>query len=269
VIRAAALVLLAATAAACGSDLGPASTAPAAPVRILLVQGSPGLERGVRDAIALIDARTVTAVSQADLVVTAHLPAAAAATRENGGTHILVVGARPAGAVAANVRVVEFDSGELAYLAGALAGLRGGDVAVAEPGSALTGAFAAGARATDGAAQATSVACGEATAATVVYVPDPSCRPHAAAAQMIAPARLTGATMLAVLRTRPEVVVAQTARSVQDGAFVAGIALEGLRADAIGFAWISPVVAASAITRLQSVEDAVRAGTANVPSVAP
>lgn len=268
-IRAAAFVLLVVAAAACGSDLGPASTAPAVAVRILLVQGSPRLELGVRDAIAMIDARTVTAVSQADLVVTAHLPAAAAAARENTGTHILVVGARPARAVAANVRVVEFDRGELAYLAGALAGLHGGDVAVAEPGPALTAAFAAGVRATDAAALTTSVACGEPTPATVVYVPDPSCRPHASAAELIAPARLTHATMLAVLRTRPDVVVAQAARSVQDGAFVPGIALEGLRDDAIGFAWISPAVAPSAVIRLQSIEDAVRAGTAAVPSVAP
>jgi hypothetical protein len=171
VIRAAALALLAATAAGCGSDLGPASTAPAAPVRILLVQGSPGLAQGVRDSIAMIGARTVTAVTQADLVVTASLSAAATAARQNPGTHVLVVGERPPGAVAANVRVVEFDRGQLAYLAGALAALRGGGgtVAVAEPGRVLAAAFAAGARAADHRVHATSVACGTATTATDVY----------------------------------------------------------------------------------------------------
>lgn len=268
-IRAAALVLLAAAAAGCGSDLGPASTAPAAPVRILLVQGSPGLAQGVRDAIAMIDAKTVTAVSQADLVVTAQQSAAATAARENGGTHVLAVGQPPAGAVAANVRVVEFDRGQLAYLAGALAALRSDDVAVAEPASTLAVAFAAGAHAGHGGAQATSVACGATTTAAVVYVPDAACRPHAPAAQLIAPVKLPGATMLALLRTRPEVVVAAAARSVQDGAFDPGIALEGLREDAIGFAWISPEVGQGANARLQSIEDRVRAGTAGVPSVAP
>ena len=103
-------------------------------MRILLVQASPGLAQGVRDAISMIGARTVTDVSQADLVVTAQQAAAATAARENPGTHVLVVGPRPAGAVAANVRVVEFDRGQLAYLAGALAALSGRDVAVAEPG---------------------------------------------------------------------------------------------------------------------------------------
>jgi hypothetical protein len=269
VIRAAALVLLAAAAAGCGSDLGPASTAPAAPVRILLVGGSPGLAQGVRDAIAMIGAKRVTAVSRADLVVTAQQSAAATAARVNTGTHVLVVGQPPAGAVAANVRVVEFDRGQLAYLAGALAALRSGDVAVAEPGSTLAAAFAAGAHAADGGARATSVTCGATTAAAVVYVPDTACRPHAPAAQLIAPANLPGATMLAVLRTRPEVVVAAAARSVQDGAFTPGIALEGLGEDAIGFAWVSAEVGQGANTRLQSIEDRVRAGTANVPSVAP
>jgi hypothetical protein len=269
VIRAAALVLLAVAAAGCGSDLGPASTAPAAPVRILLVQASPGLAQGVRDAMALIDARTVSAMSQADLVVTAQQSAAATAARENPGTHVLLVGPRPNGTVAANVRVVEFDRGQLAYLAGALAGLRSRAVAVAEPGPVLAAAFAAGAQAAGTRAQATSVACGATTAAGVVYVPDPACRPNAPSARVIAPARLAGAAMLALLRTRPEVVVAAAARSVQDGAFDPGIALEGLREDAIGFTWISPAVARDTITRLQSIEDTARAETADIPSVAP
>jgi basic membrane lipoprotein Med (substrate-binding protein (PBP1-ABC) superfamily) len=171
--------------------------------------------------------------------------------------------------VAANVRVVEFDRGQLAYLAGALAALRSDDVAVAEPGSTLAAAFAAGAHAGGGGARATSVACGATTTAAVVYVPDAACRPDAPAAQVIAPAKLPGATMLALLRTRPEVVVAAAARSVQDGAFDPGIALEGLREDAIGFAWISSEVGQGANARLQSIEDRVRAGTADVPSVAP
>jgi basic membrane lipoprotein Med (substrate-binding protein (PBP1-ABC) superfamily) len=269
VIRAAALVLLAAAAAGCGSDLGPASTAPAAPVRVFLVQASPGLAQGVRDAIALIDARTVNDVSQADLVVTAKESAAATAARENPGSHVLLVGRQPDRGVAANVRVVEFDRGQLAYLAGALAALRGSNVAVAEPGPVLAAAFAAGANAARPGAVATSVACGATTAAAVVYIPDPMCRPRAPSAQVIAPTKLAGASMLALLRTRPEVVVAAAARSVQDGAFEPGIALDGLREDAIGFASISPAVAQTTITRLQSIEDTVRAGTADIPSVAP
>ena len=72
-----------------------------------------------------------------------------------------------------------------------------------------------------------------------------------------------------MLRTRPEVVVAATARSVQDGSFDPGIALEGLREDAIGFDWVSPALSARAFTRLQSIEDTVRAETAHIPAVAP
>jgi hypothetical protein len=269
VIRSAALVLLAATAAGCGSDLRAAPVPAAAPVRILLVQGTPELAQGVRDSTALIGARTVRSVDRADLVVTAQQPAAAAAARENPGTHVLVVGSRPTGAVAANVRVVEFDRGELAYLAGALAALQGREVAVAEPGQVLAAAFRAGARAAHRGAQTTSAACGRPTAATVVYIPDPACRPRAPAAQVIAPATLAGARMLAVLEARPQVVVAETVRSVQDGAFQPGIALEGLREDAIGFAWVSPTVAPGAVNRLQDIEDTVRAETADIPAVAP
>jgi hypothetical protein len=269
VIRSAALVLLAATAAGCGSDLRAASMPAAVPVRILLVQGTPELAQGVRDSIALIGARTVRSVERADLVVTAQESAAAAAARENPGTHVLLVGARPTGAVAANVRVVEFDRGELAYLAGALAALRGREVAVAEPGQALAAAFRAGARAAHRGAQTTSVACGRPTAATVVYIPDPACRARAPAAQVIAPTPLAGARMLAVLETRPQVVVAETVRSVQDGAFQPGIALEGLRDDAIGFSWVSPTVAPGAVNRLQDIEDTVRAETVDIPAVAP
>ena len=75
--------------------------------------------------------------------------------------------------------------------------------------------------------------------------------------------------MLAVIGPRPAVVVAAAARSVQDGVFQAGSFLEGLRQDAIGFAWVSPSLAPAAFDRLQTVEDAVRAETAPVPTVAP
>jgi hypothetical protein len=102
-----------------------------------------------------------------------------------------------------------------------------------------------------------------------VYIPDPCCRPGGSGAAVIAPRRLPGADMLALLRPRPAVVVAEGARSVQDGVFDPGAWLEGLREDAIGFAWISPEVAAGAVDRLQHVEDRVRAETAPVPSVAP
>jgi hypothetical protein len=265
----AALVALAATAAGCGSDLGPASTPAAVPVRVQLVQGSPELAAGVRDAVDMVGARTVLQTSQADLVVTASARAAARAARVYPGTHILLVTPRPPARLPGNVRAVVFDRGELAYLAGALAALRSPDVAVAEDGDALTAAFRAGTEEVTGHAAVSSVACGAATPAAVVYVPDPGCRPHGAGAAVIAPRRIPGADMLALLGPRPAVVVAEGARSVQDGVFDPGTWLEGLRDDAIGFAWISRAVAAGAVDRLQHVEDRVRAETAPVPDVAP
>jgi hypothetical protein len=262
------LALAAAAAAGCGSDLGPASTPPAAPVRIQLVGHAPALADGVHDAVEMVGARTVDTAADADLVVTGSLAAANAAAAANGGTHVLVVGTRPAGSVPANARVVEFDRGALAYLAGALAGLVAPDVAVAEPDHALEAAFRDGADA-GGRATATSVACGAVSTAAVVYVPDPSCRPRDPGAQVIAPDRLRHATMLALLGPRPAVVVAAAARAVQDGTFQPGVAMEGLREDAIGFDWISSTVSAAAIDRLQHVEDAVRAETVPIPAVAP
>jgi hypothetical protein len=266
--RPALLVILAAAAAGCGSDLGPGSTPAAAPVRIQLVHGTAALAVGVRDAITMIGARLVHDTADADLVVTADPAAAATAARANAGTHILVVAATPRGTLAPNVRVVGFDRAGMAYLAGALAALEGSTVAVAEPGSELAAAFRAGAAAV-GSVSATSVACGAPSTATVVYLPDPTCRPRDGSARVIAPRRLAGAKMLAVLETRPAVVVTETARSVQDGIFQPGVAVAGLRQDAIGFAWISPAVPAATVDRLQHVEDAVRAETAPVPSLAP
>jgi hypothetical protein len=265
----AALVALAATAAGCGSDVGPASTPAAVPVRIHLIQGSPELATGVDDAIAMVGARTVDQTSQADLVVTASPAAAAEAARVNPGTHVLLVAARPPENLPDNVRAVQFDRGGMAYLAGALAALRSNDVAVVEDGTALSAAFRAGTEAITGHASASSVGCGAATSAAVVYVPDPGCRPRGSAAAVIAPHRLPGADMLALLGPRPAVVVAESARSVQDGVFDPGLWLEGLRDDAIGFAWISPEVTPAAVDRLQHVEDRVRAETAPVPAVAP
>jgi basic membrane lipoprotein Med (substrate-binding protein (PBP1-ABC) superfamily) len=265
----AALVAMAAVAAGCGSDLGPASTPAVVPVRVQLVHGSPQLAAGVRDAVAMVGARRVEGTPEADLVVTASASAAAAASRVNPGTHILLVTPRPPAGLPANVRAVEFDDGELAYLAGALAALRSPDVAVVQHGGALTAAFRAGTQEITGHAAVSSVACGAVTSAAVVYVPDQGCRPAGSDAAVIAPRRLPGADMLALLGPRPAVVVAQGARSVQDGVFEPGAWLEGLREDAIGFAWISPVVPAGAVDRLQHVEDRVRAETAPVPSVAP
>lgn len=262
-------LVLAATAAGCGSDGGPASTPAAVPVRIQLVHASPALDTGARDAIAMIGARRVPETTQADLVVTDDPAAAATASLANPGTHILVVGPRPPSAPAPNVRFVEFDRAEMAYLAGTLAALRAPRIAVAEPVHVLAAAFRAGAAAVRGGVSATSVACGGATAAAVVYVPDPSCRPSAPGALVIAPMRLSEAHMLALLGPRPAVVVAETVRSVQDGIFQPGVAVEGLREDAIGFSWISPAVALTEVDRLQHVEDTVRAETAPVPTLAP
>ena len=264
-----ALAALAATAVGCGSDLGPASTPAVVPVRLQLVRGTPQLATGARDAVDMVGARMVTDTSQADLVVTASPAAAAAAAQVNPGTHILLVAPHPPQSLPANVRAVEFDRGGMAYLAGALAALRSRDVAVAEDGDALAAAFRAGTREVTGHASVSTVPCDGATHAAVVYVPDPACRPHAPAAAVIAPARLPGADMLALLGPRPSVVVAEAARSVQDGVFDPGVWLEGLRDDAIGFSWVSPALAPAGLDRLQHVEDRVRAETAPVPPVAP
>jgi hypothetical protein len=263
------IALVAAASTACGSDLGPASTPAAVPVRIAISASDPQLAAGVRDAVALIGARTVGSVRDADLVVAGTEAQAAAAARANPGTHILLAGVRPLQPVPANVRVVEYDRGELAYLAGALAGLSGRTAAVAEQGSVLAQAFAAGVAAAGRPARVVPAGCDGPTAAAVVYVAAPSCRPAAPDALVIAPGRLAGAHMLALLGPRPAAVVADTARSVQDGIFAPGIFLEGLRQDAIGFSWVSPSIAPAALDRLQSIEDAVRAETAPVPPIAP
>jgi hypothetical protein len=265
----AALAALAVAAAGCGSDLGPASTPAAVPVRIQLVQGSPQLATGVKDAVDLVGGRTVAQTSQADLVVTSSARAAATAARVNPGTHILLVTPHPPANLPSNVRAIVFDGGELAYLAGALAALRAHAVAVVQDGSALTAAFRAGTEEVTRHAAVRSVACGAATSAEVVYVPDLGCRPRGSAAAVIAPRRLPGANMLALLGPRPAVVVAEGARSVQDGVFDPGAWLQGLREDAIGFAWISPSLPAGDVDRLQHVEDRVRAEAAPVPDVAP
>lgn len=264
-----ALAALAAAAAGCGSDLGPASTPAVVPVRLQLVQGTPELAMGARDAVDMVGARMVTDTNDADLVVTASPAAAAEAARVNPGTHILLVTPRPPQHLPDNVRAVEFDRGGMAYMAGALAALRSNDVAVAEDGSDLADAFRAGTREVTEHASVTSVPCGETTSAAVVYVPDPACRPRGSAAAVIAPTRLPGADMLALLGPRPAVVVAEAARSVQDGVFDPGVWLEGLREDAIGFSWVSPSLSPADLDRLQHVEDRVRAETAPVPAVAP
>ena len=75
--------------------------------------------------------------------------------------------------------------------------------------------------------------------------------------------------MLALLGPRPAVVVAETVRSVQDGIFQPGVAVEGLREDAIGFSWISPAVApGQRSTGCSIVEDKVprRDAPADAPS---
>lgn len=131
--RTAAAALVAVLAAGCGSDLRAASTPAAAPVRIQLAQAAPGLAAGVRDAIAMIGAVRVSSTADADLVVTDTPGAAEAAARTNPGTHVLLLGPRPTEPPAANVRVVEYDRGDLAYMAGALAALEAPSIAVAEP----------------------------------------------------------------------------------------------------------------------------------------
>jgi basic membrane lipoprotein Med (substrate-binding protein (PBP1-ABC) superfamily) len=268
VIRPAILVALVVVAAGCGSDTGPPAAKPARPVRIALLEPSPDLTRGVRDAERYVGAVETADEASADLVVTTDAEGAAQAAARANDAHVLLIGDPPPDPVPSNLLVVQINRGQSAYLAGALAALAGART-VAVPGGdgELAAAVLAGGEEA-GATLAVSVAgCGARAEADVVYAERPECVGARGPARVIAPRRVEGADQLAIVGPRPWVAVAAAARAVQAGRWEPGVMLEGLREDVLGIGWIAPSVSPSAVDRLQRIEDRVRAGQATVPPV--
>jgi hypothetical protein len=258
-------------AAACGSDTGPQAPVTARPVRIALLDPTPDLARGVRDAERFVGAVETGDEASADLVVTSDPALAVRAARRAPDAHVLLVGAEPPDPVPANLLAVEISRGQPAYIAGALAGLVGAHtVAVAGGDDELAAAVRAGGQEAGAALQVGVTACGTAATGDVVYAERTVCLTDAAGAgKVIAPETVADADQLAIVGPRPWVVVAAAARAVQADTWVPGVMLEGLRQDALGIAWISPSVPPSAVDRLQHIEDLIRAGQAQIPLVAP
>jgi peptidoglycan hydrolase-like protein with peptidoglycan-binding domain len=268
VIRALAIAC-AVLAAGCGSDAGPPQATPARPVRIALLDPTPDLGRGVRAAEHYVGAVETGDPSAADLVVTSNAALAAQASRSS-GAHVLLVGARPADPAPENLLAVQISRGQPAYLAGALAGLTGADsVAVVGGDEDLAAAVRAGGAEAGSALQVGVTACGAPATADIVYAERTACVAGGGSGKVIAPERVAGRDQLAVIGPRPWVAVAAAARAVQAGRWVPGVMLEGLRQDVVGITWIAPSVPASAVDRLQRIEDLIRAGQADVPLVAP
>ena len=270
-IRPAAIAaIVAVLAAGCGSDTGPPAAKAARPVRIALLDPSPELARGVRDAERYVGAAETGDEASADLVVTAYARRAAAAATRRDDAHVLLLGAPPPDPVPANLLVVQISRGQPAYLAGALAALAGArTVAVAGGDDELAAAVRAGGEEAGGPLDVSVAGCGAATGAEVVYAERPECIAAGGSAKVIAPRRVADADQLAVVGPRPWVAVAAAARAVQSGRWAPGVMLEGLRQDVLGIGWISPSVSVSAVDRLQRIEDLIRAGQATVPLVAP
>jgi basic membrane lipoprotein Med (substrate-binding protein (PBP1-ABC) superfamily) len=269
VIRALAIAC-AVLAAGCGSDTGPPAAAPARPVRIALLHPTPDLARGVRDAERYVGAVETPDASAADLVVTEDAALAVRAAARSSSAHVLLVGDPPAEPVPHNLLVVQISRGQPAYLAGALAGLAGAHtVAVVGGDDELAAAVRAGGAEAGTALQVSVTACGAATTGDVIYAERTACLAGGGSGKVIAPAATAGADQLAVIGPRPWVAVAAAARAVQAGRWEPGVTLEGLRQDVAGIAWIAPSVPASAVDRLQRIEDLIRAGQADVPLVAP
>jgi basic membrane lipoprotein Med (substrate-binding protein (PBP1-ABC) superfamily) len=247
----------------CGSDLGPGPMTRAAPVRIDLLDGSAAMARGVAAAVRFVGAVRVPGPAQADLIVSAAAPAAVAAALRYPAAHVLLIGVAPAGALPANLRVVEVSRGQPAYLAGALAALAGRRRLAVVP---FDPAIAAAARAGSAAVGANMVVGG--ARPDVVYLTAGGAT-AAGGVPVIAARRVPGVSQLAVIGPRLETVVADTARLVQDAGFTGGVVAAGLRDDAVAITWLAPSVSAAATDRLQRIEDAIRAGGATIPPAAP
>jgi basic membrane lipoprotein Med (substrate-binding protein (PBP1-ABC) superfamily) len=257
-------------AAGCGSDTGPPAAVPAHPVRIAVLQPTPDLARGVRDAERYVGAVETADPAAADLVVTADTALAVRAAGRSSRAHVLLVGVAPADPVPPNLLVVQVSRGQPAYLAGALAALTGAHtVAVVGGDAELAAAVRAGAAAAGTTVQADVAPCGAAASADVLFAERTACLAPGATGKVIAPERTSAGDQLAVIGPRPWVAVAAAARAVQAGRWVPGVMLEGLRQDVVGIGWIAPTVPAGAVDRVQRIEDQIRAGHADVPLVAP
>jgi hypothetical protein len=101
-------------------------------------------------------------------------------------------------------------------------------------------------------------------AARVAYLTELPCQPPPGT-RVVAATRIRGAAMLAVVAPRPASVVVATARAVLEGSFAGGSEVAGLREDGIGVRWLAPDVRGRRLHELQTVEDEVRAGSADVP----
>jgi basic membrane lipoprotein Med (substrate-binding protein (PBP1-ABC) superfamily) len=251
-------------AAGCGSDLGPGPATRAAPVRIDVLGGGAPLAAGVTAAVRFVGAVRVAEPAQADLVVSSDAAGALRAARAYPRAHVLLIGAAPAGPLPANLRVEQVSRGAPAYLAGAVAALAGKrHLAVVPSDAAVAAAAVAGADAVGASDLGVVTAGADAAYITASGAPAP---------RGVAVITATGPpppNALAVVGPRLAVVVAAAARLVQDGQFRPGVYTVGLGEDAVGIVWLSPSVGPAAAERLQRLEDAIRAGTAAIPAVAP
>lgn len=269
-MRRAVAIACAVLATGCGSDTGPPAAVPARPVRIALLDPSPDLARGMRDAERFVGAVETADERSADLVVTGDPAQAVEIANRSPHARVLLVGAEPSDPVPGNLLAIQISRGQPAYLAGAVAGLTGArTVSVVGGDEELAAAVRAGAAEAGAAVQVAVAACGAAATADVRYAERTSCLSGGGSGRVIAPAAVTGADQLAVIGPRPWVAVAAAARAVQAGLWSPGVVLEGLRQDVIGVGWISPSVTPRALDRLQRIEDMIRAGQAEIPVVAP
>ena len=269
-MRRAAAILCAVLATGCGSDTGPPPAAPARPVRIALLDRSPDLVRGVRDAERFVGAVETADERSADLVVTGDPAQAVQVANRSPDARVLLVGVQPSDSLPPNLLAVQISRGQPAYLAGAVAGLAGArTVSVVGGDEELAAAVRAGGAEAGAALQVDVTACGGAATADVRFAEQASCLSGGGSGRVIAPAAVDGADQLAVIGPRPWVAVTAAARAVQAGLWSPGVVFEGLRQDVIGIGWISPSITPDELDRLQRIEDLIRAGHAEIPVVAP
>lgn len=269
-MRRAAAIACVILATGCGSDTGPPSAAPARPVRIALLDPTPDLARGVRDAERYVGAVETADERSADLIVTGDPAQAVRAAEGSQDAHVLLVGAAPPDPVPGNMLVVQISRGQPAYLAGALAGLVGAHtVSVVGGDDELAAAVRAGGMEAGATLQVDVTGCGAAAAGDVRFTERTDCLAGGGPGRAVAPAAVAGGDQLAVIGPRAWVAVAAAARAVQAGMWAPGVVLEGLRQDVVGIGWISPSVTSSELDRLQRIEDLIRAGQAEIPVVAP
>jgi basic membrane lipoprotein Med (substrate-binding protein (PBP1-ABC) superfamily) len=269
-VRRAIAIACAVLATGCGSDTRPPAAAPARPVRIALLDPSPDLVRGVRDAERYVGAVETADETAADLVVTNDPGRAVRVADGSPDARVLLVGAAPSDPVPGNILVVQISRGQPAYLAGALAGLVGArSVSVVGGDAELAAAVKAGGAEAGAALQVDVAACGAPATGEIRFAERTSCLTGGGPGRVVAPAAVDDTDQLAVIGPRAWVAVTAAARAVQAGTWSPGVLLEGLRQDVVGIGWISPSVTSSQLDRLQRIEDLIRAGQAQIPVVAP